>query len=155
MPRVCPTVHTNGVSYWGYQECDLLWIPRVWPTVDTKGVIYCVYQTWDLLCIPMVWATKDTKNVTYCGYQGCDLLCIPRVWSTVYTKSVTYCGYQGCDLLQPGSHRLNRSINPLDVNIAALRADNLDSTHRWRFITTYTKSSAIRYLRKTCWETLQ
>jgi hypothetical protein len=37
---------------------------------------------------------------------------------------------------QPGSHRLNRSINPLDVNIAALRADNLDSTHRWRFITT-------------------
>ena len=31
---------------------------------------------------------------------------------------------------QPGSHRLNRSINPLDVNIAALRADNLDSTHR-------------------------
>jgi hypothetical protein len=24
----------------------------------------------------------------------------------------------------------------LDVNIAALRADNLDSTHRWRFITT-------------------
>jgi hypothetical protein len=23
----------------------------------------------------------------------------------------------------------------LDVNIAALRADNLDSTHRWRFIT--------------------
>jgi preprotein translocase subunit SecG len=35
---------------------------------------------------------------------------------------------------QPGSHRLNRSINPLDVNIAALRADNLDSTHRWRFI---------------------
>ena len=38
--------------------------------------------------------------------------------------------------IQPGSHRLNRSINPLDVNIAALRADNLDSTHRWRFITT-------------------
>jgi hypothetical protein len=38
--------------------------------------------------------------------------------------------------VQPGSHRLNRSINPLDVNIAALRADNLDSTHRWRFITT-------------------
>jgi hypothetical protein len=37
---------------------------------------------------------------------------------------------------QPGSHRLNRSISPLDVNIAALRADNLDSTHRWRFITT-------------------
>ena len=42
---------------------------------------------------------------------------------------------QNC-LFQPGSHRLNRSISPLDVNIAALRADNLDSTHRWRFITT-------------------
>ena len=37
---------------------------------------------------------------------------------------------------QPGSHGPNRSINPLDVNFAALRADNLASMHRWRFITT-------------------
>jgi len=36
---------------------------------------------------------------------------------------------------QPGSHGPNRSINLLDVKFAALRTDNLVSTHRWRFIT--------------------
>ena len=38
--------------------------------------------------------------------------------------------------LQPGSDGPNRSINPLDVKFAVLSADNLASTHRWRFITT-------------------
>jgi hypothetical protein len=33
-------------------------------------------------------------------------------------------------------HGPNRSINLLDVKFAALRTDNIDSTHRWRFITT-------------------
>ena len=59
-----------------------------------------------------------------------------QLWELLYTYHVIKQWTEKETTSQPGSHRLNRSINPLDVNIAALRADNLDSTHRWRFITT-------------------
>ena len=133
------TIFNEGSPPSGIGDNGRFWLWLLW-FIAPKHLIYLTFQSFDFeriwwrLFQKRTWWRLFQKRTWWRLFQkrtGWRLF-QKRTWWRLFQKRTWWRLFQK----QPGSHRLNRSISPLDVNIAALRADNLDSTHRWRFITT-------------------